>query len=161
LDTARFRFHLSEFLGVNPRSIHAYVLGEHGDHSFPVISSASIGGQPLVSFAGFSRELADQAYKQARDAAYAIIESKGATYYGIGVSITKIVRAILNDGQTVFPLSVPIENYYDQGGMAISLPCILGREGVKRVLYPALDEGEQQALREGVGALRQAYLGEG
>jgi L-lactate dehydrogenase len=157
LDTARFRFHLSEFLPVNPRSIHAYVLGEHGDNSFPVISSANIGGQPLVEFPGFSREKAEQAYQKARDAAYAIIESKGATYYGIGASITRICRSILSNSQTVLPLSVPLNDYYGQSGMAASVPCILGRAGVQQVVMAALDEREQEKLAKGVGELREVY----
>lgn len=157
LDTARFRFHLSEFIQVNPRSIHAYVLGEHGDHSFPVISAATVGGIPLIHYPGFSPEFAQQAYQRARDAAYAIIESKGATYYGIGASLTKITRTIFNHGKTVLPLSVPIYNYYDEGNIAMSLPCILGRDGIIQALQPALDEGEQQALHTGAQALREVY----
>ena len=157
LDTARFRFHLSEFLPVNPRSIHAYVLGEHGDHSFPVLSSATIGGQKLVDFPGFSRDQAQAAYQKARDAAYAIIESKGATYYGIGASITKIVRNIWRHAQTVLPLSVPLTDYYGQEGMAASVPCILGRSGVQRVITASLDETEQTALAEGLQALKEVY----
>jgi L-lactate dehydrogenase len=157
LDTARFRFHLSEFLPVNPRSIHAYVLGEHGDHSFPVISSANIGGQPLISFPGFSREMAQEAYKKARDAAYAIIESKGATYYGIGASITKICRTILTNGQTVLPLSTVLDDYYGQSGMAVSVPCILGRGGITQVVRTSLDEVERAELASGVEALREIY----
>ena len=157
LDTARFRFHLSEFLPVNPRSIHAYVLGEHGDHSFPVLSSATIGGQKLVDFPDFSREQAQTAYQKARDAAYAIIESKGATYYGIGASITKIVRTIWNHGQTVLPLSVPLTDYYGQDGMAASVPCVLGRTGVQRVITVQLDEAEQGELAAGLVALKEVY----
>lgn len=157
LDTARFRFHLSEFMQVNPRSIHAYVLGEHGDHSFPVISAATIGGTPLVSFPGFSQEAARDAYARARDAAYAIIDSKGATYYGIGASISKIVRTIFANGKTILPLSVPIDNYYDEGKISLSVPCILGRQGVLQPLQPALDASEQAALHTGAAALRQVY----
>ncbi|MDR2033121.1 MAG: L-lactate dehydrogenase [Helicobacteraceae bacterium] len=157
LDTARFRFHLSEFLRVHPRSIHAYVLGEHGDHSFPVISSANIGGQPLTSFPEFSRDKALEAYHKARGAAYAIIESKGATYYGIGASITKIVRSIVTNGQSVLSLSVPIDDYYGQSDMAISVPCILGREGVERIIKVSLDSDEQEQLASGVAALKDVY----
>jgi L-lactate dehydrogenase len=161
LDTARFRFHLSEFLPVNPRSIHAYVLGEHGDHSFPVISSANIGGQPLAEFPGFSREKAEAAYQRARDAAYAIIESKGATYYGIGASITRICRAILNNAQTVLPLSVPLIDYYGHSGMALSVPCVLGRAGIQQVVTASLDEAEIAELARGVEALKGVYLQSG
>ncbi|MDR2153388.1 MAG: L-lactate dehydrogenase [Helicobacteraceae bacterium] len=157
LDTARFRFHLSEFLPVHPRSIHAYVLGEHGDHSFPVISSANIGGQPLVSFPEFSRQKAMEAYYKARDAASAIIESKGATYYGIGASITKIARSIITNGQSVLSLSAVIDDYYDQSDMAISAPCILGRDGIERVIKVSLDSEEQTKLKDCVAALKEAY----
>ncbi|MDR2638272.1 MAG: L-lactate dehydrogenase [Helicobacteraceae bacterium] len=158
LDTARFRFHLSEFLRVHPRSIHAYVLGEHGDHSFPVISSANIGGQPLTSFPEFSREKALEAYRKARDAAYAIIESKGATYYGIGASVAKIARSIITNGQSVLSLSTIIDDYYGQSGMAVSVPCILGRNGIERVIKVALNQDEQDQLADGVKALKEAYL---
>lgn len=157
LDTARFRFHLSEFLPVNPRSIHAYVLGEHGDHSFPVISSANIGGQPLVDFPGFTREMAQEAYQKARDAAYSIIESKGATYYGIGVSITKIVKTIFMNQKTVVPLSTVINDYYGESGMAVSVPCILGRSGIQKIIRVSLDDSEQGELASGVRALKDAY----
>ena len=157
LDTARFRFHLSEMLPVNARSIHAYVLGEHGDHSFPVLSSATVGGQSLLDFPNFTREQALEAYQKARDAAYAIIESKGATYYGIGASITKIVRTIWRDGRSVLPLSVPLDNYYGQTAMASSVPCILGRDGVEQVVAIQLDELEKGELAAGVAALKEVY----
>jgi L-lactate dehydrogenase len=157
LDTARFRFHLSEFMPVHPRSIHAYVLGEHGDRSFPVISSANIGGQPLTSFPEFSREKALEAYRKARDAAYAIIESKGATYYGIGASVAKIARSIIVNSQSVLSLSVTIDDYYGQSGMAISAPCILGRGGIERIIKVSLDCDEQTQLAQGVAALKEAY----
>jgi len=157
LDTARYRFHLSEFLPVNPRSIHAYVLGEHGDHSFPVLSSATIGGQKMVSFPNFSPTKAQEAYNKARDAAYAIIESKGATYYGIGASITKIVRTIWSDWQTILPLSVTLDNFYGQSDMNISVPCVLGRSGIQQQVVVELDENEQAQLAAGVAALKDVY----
>ena len=157
LDTARFRFHLSEFMPVNARSIHAYVLGEHGDNSFPVISSATIGGQKMIDFPEFSREKAQEAYVKARDAAYAIIESKGATYYGIGASITKIVKTIWSDWQTILPLSVTIDDYYGQGGINVSVPCILGRSGIQQQIKTELDITEQRQLAAGVTALKQVY----
>jgi L-lactate dehydrogenase len=126
-----------------------------------VISSANIGGQPLVEFPGFSRERAEMAYQQARDAAYAIIESKGATYYGIGARITRICRSILTNAQTVLPLSAPIVDYYGQSGMAISVPCILGRAGVQQVIKVALDEQEQAQLVQGVRELKEVYAQSG
>ncbi len=159
LDTARFRFHLSEFLPVNPRSIHAYVLGEHGDHSFPVVSSSSIGGQKLVDFPGFSREKALEAYQKARDAAYAIIDSKGATYYGIGASITKIVRTIWSDARSVLPVSVTIDAHDGQTPMNASLPCVVGRAGVIQQVDIDMDETERGQMTASLAALREVYSG--
>lgn len=143
LDTARFRFHLSEFLHVHPRSIHAYVLGEHGDSSFPAISSSTVGGQPLEQFPNYSSAQVLEAYRKTKEAAGKIIAAKGATYYAIGVVITKLVRTILNDQRSVLPVSVPIENYYGQSGVSISVPCIIGRKGVEQVLTIHLSEDEQ------------------
>lgn len=157
LDTARFRLHLSEVLPVNARSIHAYVLGEHGDHSFPVISSATIGGQKMTTFPGFSSEMAAQAYQLARDAAYAIINSKGATYYGIGASITRIVKTIWRDAKTVLPVSVTLENVGSVPAMNSSMPCVIGRAGVLQQVWPDMDAQEQQMLADGVNALNQVY----
>lgn len=157
LDTARFRFHLSEFMKVNPRSIHTYILGEHGDSSFPVFSSATIGGQPLRSFPGYSEEKAQQAFKLAKTAAYKIINAKGATYYAIAVVTTKLIETILRDSRSVLPVSVPLNNYYGHNGVALSVPCIIGRKGVEEVLHTELSQDEQKKLRQSVMTLKK-YL---
>lgn len=146
LDSARFRFHLSEYLDINPKSIHAYVLGEHGDTSFPVLSSATVGGQPLLDFPDFSPEKAYRAYTKARDAAYKIIASKGATFYGIGVVVARIVETILKDAKTVLPVSIPLHNYHGLNGIALSVPCIIGRAGVEKTLKIKLSAQERGQL---------------
>lgn len=157
LDTARFRFHLSEFLDVNPKSIHAYILGEHGDSSFPVISSASVGGQPLTIFPKFSEERAMKAYEKARTAAYKIIEAKGSTYYGIGVVIARLVRAILHDEGSIFPVSIPLHHYYGLNGVALSVPCVIGRNGVEEILEIKLNWDEKRKLERSAEIIKQ-YL---
>lgn len=157
LDTSRFRFHLSEFLHVNPRSVHAYILGEHGDSSFPVLSQATVGGQPITEFPNFSEEKAMVAYEKARKAAYKIIESKGATYYGIGAVLAHIVKTVLTDAKSVLPVSIPLHNFYDHSGVALSVPCVVGRRGVETVLRPKLSWEEKQALEHSVNTLKQ-YL---
>jgi L-lactate dehydrogenase len=157
LDTARFRFHLSEFLHINPQSIHAYILGEHGDSSFPAISSASVGGQPLMSMSKFSEERAWKAYEKARSAAYKIIQSKGATYYGIGTVVSHIVSKILHDSHSVLPLSIPLHGYYDFSGVALSVPCIIGRNGVEETLEIKLDWQEKRRFEKSVTTVKQ-YL---
>lgn len=155
LDTARFRFHLSEFLKLNPKSIHAYVLGEHGDHSFPAISSASVGGQPLSTLAGFSEERVERAYLAARNAAYKIIASKGATYYAIGAVVAHIVRKILTDAKSILPVSVPLHQYHDISGIALSVPCVVGRNGVEKTLEIKLSWDEKQKLYQAAETLKK------
>lgn len=157
LDTARFRFHLAEFLKVNPKSIHAYILGEHGDSSFPVISSAMVGGQPLMSFSNFSHQKAKEAYEQARNAAYKIIESKGATYYGIAVVIAELVKNIVRDTRSIFPVSVPLHNYYGHHGVALSVPSVIGRAGVLDTLEIKMSWDEKQQLEKSVATVKK-YL---
>lgn len=155
LDTARYRFHLSEFLKVNPKSIHAYVLGEHGDSSFPVLSSASVGGQPITTFARFNPERAQKAYEKARDAAYKIIETKGSTYYGIGTVIASVVEKILRNARSVLPVSIPLHNYYGISGVSLSVPCIIGRNGVEDVLEIKLSWEEKQLLERSANNVKQ------
>ncbi|MBP7768715.1 L-lactate dehydrogenase [Candidatus Woesebacteria bacterium] len=157
LDTARFRFHLSEFLHINPKSIHAYILGEHGDTSFPALTSASVGGQPLMTMNNFSEDKAWKAYEQARVAAYKIIESKGATYYGIGTVISHIVSKILRDSRTILPVSIPLHNYHGHSGVALSVPCVIGKNGVEEVLETKLDWEEKQRLEKSVATIKR-YL---
>lgn len=157
LDTARFRFHLSEFMKVNPRSIHTYILGEHGDSSFPVISSATIGGQPLSSFPRYSEEKAQKAFEMSKKAAYKIINAKGATYYAIAIVITKLIEAILRDSRSVLPVSVPLNDYYGHSDVALSVPCIIGRSGVEEVLHTSFSKDELEKLNRSVSTLKK-YL---
>jgi L-lactate dehydrogenase len=154
LDTARFRFHLSQFLKVNPRSIHTYILGEHGDSSFHSLSSATVGGQPLSEFPGFTPERAEKAFQQAKNAAYTIIQTKGATFYAIGVVVSHIVKAILRDARSVLPVSIPLHNYYGHNGVALSVPCIVGRTGVQEVLKIRLSREEEKALADSVTTVK-------
>lgn len=157
LDTSRFRFHLSEFLHVSPHSIHAYILGEHGDSSFPVISSASVGGQSLASFPNFSAEKAMAAYQKTRDAAYKIIKAKGSTYYGIASVTTRLVEAILRDEKAIFPVSIPLHHYYEQNGVALSVPCVIGRSGVEEIIDIKLSWEEKEKLEKSAQVLK-SYL---
>ncbi len=155
LDTSRFRFHLSEYLKVSPKSVHAYVLGEHGDSSFPAISGATVGGQSLLSMPNMTEEKAKNAYQKTRDAAYKIIASKGATYYAIAVAASDLVEAVLRNGQQVFPVSIPLHNYYGHSGVALSVPCIVGRSGVEQTIEIKLSWEEKQQLEKSVNTLKQ------
>jgi len=155
LDTARFRFHLSEYLHVNPKSVHAYILGEHGDSSFPTLSSANVGGQLLASMKDFSHDKALEAYTKARDAAYKIIAAKGATYYAIGVVINQLVHAILTDAKRVYPLSITLDGEYGHTGVSLSVPCVLGRNGVERIIEIPLSEEEKLKMQISVETLKK------
>lgn len=155
LDTARFRYHLSEYCDINPQSIHAYLLGEHGDSSFPAISSANIGGQALTSLTCLTEDKVEKAYYKAKHAAYKVIAAKGATYYAIASVLTHIVTTILSDAKKVLPVSVPLHNYYDISGVALSVPCIIGRNGVERVLKIKLSWEEKQKLEKSAKTLKK------
>ncbi len=157
LDTARFRFHLGQQLKVHPRSIHTYILGEHGDSSFPVLASSSVGGQPLENFPDFTMAHAEAAFQQTRDAAAQIIKAKGATYYAIGAVIAQLVKNILQNQRSVLPVSVPITDYYGQSGLAISVPCIIGRAGAEQILKIQLSESEQEQFVQSCTVVKQ-YL---
>ena len=155
LDTSRFRFQLSDMFKVNPRSIHAYIIGEHGDHSFPALTSASIGGQPLTTFPEYSQERALKAYEETKNAAYKIIAAKGATFYAIGVVVAHIVTAILRDTKSVLPVSIPLHQYLDHSGVALSVPCIVGRSGVEKILQIKLNWEEKKQFDRCVETLKQ------
>jgi L-lactate dehydrogenase len=155
LDTSRFRFHLSEMLNLHPRSIHAYILGEHGDSSFPTLHSATVGGQRLTTLPDFSMEMAESAYEQAKNAAYKIIEGKGATYYAIATVLTHIVEAIHHDNRSVLPLSTPINDYHGHSGVSLSVPCVISRQGIERTLVIDLSDEEKGKLAHSVDTIRQ------
>jgi len=154
LDTARFRFHLSEMLGINPKNIHAYILGEHGDSSFPTITNADIGGQPLSTIAGFPIEKVRAAYQKTRDAAGTIIAAKGATYYAIGVVISQLASAVLRDTKRIFPVSVPLDGQYGYTDVAISVPCVLGKNGVEKIMEIPLSPDEKKSMDNSVTILK-------
>ncbi len=154
LDTARFRFHLSEKVGVHASSINAYILGEHGDSSFPVISSAEIGGQPLLTFPGLEQADIEGAYQEARDAAYKIIKAMGFTCYSIGTVIAEIAKAIRNNSAMVLPVSVELDNYHGHSGVALSVPTIVDASGASKVLNISLNDQEKAKLAFSVETLK-------
>ena len=157
MDSSRFRFHLSESLKINPKSIHAYILGEHGDTSFPALASALVGGQNLLSLPNMTIEKAQAAYQKTRDAAYKIIATKGSTYYAIAVATAKLVETVLRDSKQVFPVSIPLHNYQGHSGVALSVPCVIGRGGVEQAIEIKLSWDEKQLFEKSVNTLKK-YL---
>ena len=159
LDTARFRWLLADRLRVDPRSIHAFVAGEHGDSEVPLWSGANIAGMPLDDYcAAHDRTFTDadraEAAEEVRRAAYEIIERKGATYYAIGGGLLRIVEAILRDQRTVLSVSSLISDYYGIDDVCLSLPTIVGGEGIGQVLRVGLSAPEAASLRRSARVLR-------
>ncbi len=157
LDTARFRTLLAEHLGLAPRSVHAYVLGEHGDSEVLAWSSGKIGGVPVIEFAEqIGRRITDDVKARIDDgvrrAAYRIIEGKGATYYGIGAGIARIAKAIRADEGAVLTLS----NIEGINGVSLSLPRVLKAKGIETTIQPILSNDEEKALNRSADILREA-----
>lgn len=161
LDTARFRTLLGEHLGVAPQSVHAYVLGEHGDSEVLVWSSAKVGGVPMLDFAEQSgRSLTEEVRARIDDgvrrAAYRIIEGKQATYYGIGAGLARIARAIRDDERAVLTLSMHTDGIEGLEDVSLSLPRVLGARGVLASLPPSLSQAERAALEKSAAILKKA-----
>lgn len=162
LDTARFRWLLSHHTGVDARSVHAYIIGEHGDSEVPVWSLANIAGMNLVEYCkmncrNYEPMIFENIFKETRDAAYKIIKLKGATYYAIGSGLVRIVEAILRGQDTVLSVSTLIKNYYGINDVYLSLPCVIGHNGIKQVMHLNLNKKEQSGIAESANVL-QKYL---
>lgn len=161
LDSARLRTLVGEHLGVAADSVHANVLGEHGDSEVLVWSSIRVGVFPLGSFAEqVGRPVTDQVKQQideqVRRAAYRIIEGKGATYFGIGAALARIVQAIRDDEKAVLTLSAPGGGNHLTGDVCLSLPRVLGSRGVEATLQPSLSAEEELALKRSAQVLQEA-----
>jgi L-lactate dehydrogenase len=159
LDTARFRALLGEHLGVAPQSVHAYVLGEHGDSEVPIWSSAKAGGIPLREFAEqigrpVTEEVRGRIDEGVRRAAYRIIKGKGATYYGIGAGLARIVSAVRDNEHGVITVSASTEGVEYLPETTLSLPRIIGSDGISATLRPVLSDDEQKALEQSAVILR-------
>jgi L-lactate dehydrogenase len=159
LDTARFRYLLGSYFEVDARSVHAYIIAEHGDTAVPLWSLANIAGVRLRDFATPSGRKWEQAamdniFEQTRNAAYEIIKRKHATYYAIGLGLLNLVEAILRDQRTVLTVSTPVRGKYGVSGIALSLPTIVGRDGALEVLDLELSPAEQEAFKASAATLR-------
>jgi L-lactate dehydrogenase len=159
LDTARFRYLISRHFGVDARSVHAYVIGEHGDSEVPVWSLANIAGMRLREYCEANGVALDDAvrraiYEQTRDAAYEIIKRKGATYYAIGAGLVRIVEAVLRNQRTVLTVSSVLDGPYGLSDVALSLPTVIDRGGVEQVIRLRLSDEEEAGLRRSAGVLR-------
>jgi L-lactate dehydrogenase len=162
LDTARFRALLGDHLGVSPQSVHAYVLGEHGDSEVLAWSGARVVGVPLAAFADDEEGgRVDDAVRArvdegVRRAAYHIIAGRGATSYGIGAGLARLAEAVRGDERAAFTVSALMDECEGVADVALSLPRVLGARGVVRTLSPELDAEERAALRRSAEVLAEA-----
>ena len=170
LDTGRLKQLLGEKLEVDSRNVHAFIIGEHGDSELAVWSGANVSGVDLDQFCHLRGDPLDRAemerlYQGVRDSAYEIIQrkgayeiirKKGATYYGIAMAVGRIAESIVKDQQAVLPVSVVLEGQYGLDGLCLSVPAIVGRDGVEEVLEIPLSDSEKRALRGSAEQMKRA-----
>lgn len=159
LDTARFRSLVGDCLGVDAQHVHGYVVGEHGDSEVLAWSSVDIGGVPLDKFAAMrqvdlTREVKESIEQDVRRAAYKIIEGKGATYYGVGAAISRIMDVIMHDHHAILSICTPTEDVVGVKNVTVSLPRILQADGVVGTLPLHLDEDETKSLQHSARIIR-------
>ncbi|GAA4195399.1 L-lactate dehydrogenase [Microbacterium oryzae] len=158
LDTSRLRWRLSQRTGVTPSSVHAHIVGEHGDSEFPLWSSARIGPVPILDWQPEDGgrltldELEDIA-SDVRNAAYTVIQGKGATNYAIGLSATRIVEAVLRDEHAILPVSTVLSDFHGMDGVALSVPSVVSASGATAIRETSFDERELASLRASAAAL--------
>lgn len=161
LDTARLRYLLGDYLKVDPRNIHAYVMGEHGDSEFVPWSQALLATKPVLQICEEFGEIRfndlENISTEVREAAYRIIDAKKATYYGIGMALTRISRAILGGENSILTVSACLSGDYGQEEVYVGVPCIINQNGVSRILHLNLTEEEQEKLQNSCETLRKSF----
>lgn len=160
LDTARLKYLLGERLSVDARSVHAWIIGEHGDSQIAAWSSANVSGVPLSDFCsmrGFTEhdQNMEDIAEDVKNSAYRIIEKKKATYYGVAVAVRRICEAIIRDEKSVLPVSSIQHGAFGIDGVALSMPAIVGKNGVEKQIPIKLSEKEQIELRKSADALKE------
>ncbi len=166
LDSARFRYLLSSHCEVDPRNVHGFIIGEHGDSEVPVWSHVNIAGIPFKEYCPACRRDCrmgerEEIFGKVKNAAYDIIQKKGATYYAIALALVRIVEAILRDENSVLTVSTLIDGYYDIRDVCLSIPTVLNLNGVSRQLPIALDDDEVEKLRHSASVLKKILKGLG
>jgi len=156
LDTARLRSILAKDLGVDPKSVHATVLGEHGDSEMTPWSRATVAGLGLLDWPGFTKECGQRIFSQVKRAAYDIIALKGATYYAISLALTRITQSVLNDLRTVYSVSVYLQGQHGIDGVYLGVPSVVGREGILRIIEQPLTRNELAELWESARLVKRA-----
>ena len=159
LDTARLKYLLGQHLGVDSRSVHAFVIGEHGDSEMVAWSSANVSGVPLHDFCEMRghfhhEEAMERIAADVKNSAYVIIEKKRATYYGVAMSVRRICEAIVRDEKSVLPISSIQHGNYGIEDVSLSMPAVVGKDGVETLVPIQLSEEEQKKLKESADVLK-------
>ncbi len=162
LDSARFKYMLSRHCNVDARNVHAYILGEHGDSEVPAWSMTHIAGVPIIKYC-LKCNICD--YKichkniadNVRESAYHIIDYKGSTYYGIGLSLVRISEAILRNENSILTVSTLLKGEYGLKDVCLSVPCIIGENGVQKIIEAPLNEGETAGLKKSADTLLKVF----
>lgn len=162
LDSSRFRYLLSQHCKVDVSNVHAYILGEHGDSEFAAWSMTHVAGVPVDEYCAKYGPVANWSHvreeivQEVKDSAYHIINYKGATYYAIGMALTRIVGTLLQDQNSILTVSTYLDGEYDIKDVCLSVPCLVGQEGVKQVIEAKITPGEKEALQKSAAVLRGA-----
>lgn len=160
LDSARLKYLLGEHLNIDNRSVHAFIIGEHGDSEIVAWSSANVSGIPINDFCEMRgyfahKESMEKIAEEVKNSAYEIIEKKHATYYGIAMSVRRICEAIIRDEKSILPVSSIQSGEYGIEKVALSLPAIVGRRGVEKVVPIELSESEKEQLVKSANTLKE------
>jgi L-lactate dehydrogenase len=159
LDTARFRYLLGEYFDVDTRNVHAYIIGEHGDTELPVWSHADIAGTTISEWTknkkDFNQSDLNDIFLNVRDAAYHIINRKGATYYGIAMGLVRVTKAILGNENSVLTVSSYLNGEYGQNDIFVGVPAVVNRNGIREVVELDLNKEEQEKFAHSVSVLKQ------
>lgn len=159
LDSARLRFAIGQYLNVDTRNVHAAIIGEHGDTELPVWSHVTIGIEPLEKVLAkredFNQECLEEIFVGVRDAAYQIIGRKGATFYGIGMSLVRITKAIFNNENSILTVSVYLDGEYGHRDIYVGVPSVINRNGIRELIEIELNEKEQEQFNHSVAVLKE------
>ncbi|MBN1479785.1 L-lactate dehydrogenase [candidate division KSB1 bacterium] len=166
LDSSRFRYLLSQHIGVDPRNVHAYIIGEHGDSEVPVWSLVHVSGVQLDDYCqslhiNMQADIRNSIFEQVRDAAYHLIEKKGATYHAIGLATLNIVESIARDQNTIYSVSSYISDYHGISDVCASVPCKINRDGVNERVLLRLSSDELAAFKKSIAIIKETIISAG
>jgi L-lactate dehydrogenase len=160
LDTSRLRSLIGEKFRIDPRNVHAHIIGEHGDNEVPVWSAANIGGVQLKDYCPicgmkYDEQYLDGIFEQVKNAAYKIIDLKGSTYYAIGLGLTRIVESIIRDENAILTVSSLLHDYYNVSGVCLSIPSIVNKDGILQTIKLPLEKHEIKMFQKSAAIMKK------